>query len=296
MIFELVYELLPYAAALYVVDSAVRVRAGETLIASAWGGRFRRAGPGWRLAGLWPTAEVFVVGGPAATTDAASSLPAIRLVRAGQSAATRPLAALGAVLLAIVFGVLPVIVYLGPPDPGAVATAVLAAAATWAAIVGVAVRALRRSGLRGTATLSAIAPALFFPPAAAHALSFLRRDAFRPFPPLAVAAVLLSAADFRRLVRRELRGLDDEALAGPPVDLPAVPQDGPHAGPQAARAALLELVAAAGIDLDDGLIGDASQSGDAAFVCPLCESGYRAGFTTCADCDVALVRFAPPAR
>ena len=164
MIFELAYELLPYAAALYVVDSAVRVRGGETLLASSWGGRFRGAGPGWHLPGLLPTAEVFVVGSPtagptgaavAAATpggatpigatpigatpgratpnratptevvprssapglDVASALAAIRQVRDAQTAVARPLAALGAVLLAIVFGALPLIVYLRPRIP-----------------------------------------------------------------------------------------------------------------------------------------------------------------------------------
>jgi hypothetical protein len=301
VIFDLAYELLPYAAALYVLDSAVRVRAGETLIVSIWGGRFREAGPGWHLSGLLPTAEVFVVGGPAAgatptaaaplaatppkaadssaaDSGPASVLAAIRRIRDAQSPAARPLAALGAVLLAIVFGALPVIVYLRPPDPGPVVIAVTAAAVLWIAIVAVAVRALRRAGLSAAATLSAIAPALFFPPAAAHALSFLRRDAYRAFPPLAVAAVLLPAPDFRRRVRRELRRLDDEAVGAP-----------------AARAALLGLVAVAGIDLDEGLAAPASH-GDAALVCPICEAGYRAGFTTCADCDIELVQFAPAAR
>ena len=155
------------------------------------------------------------------------------------------------------------------------AAAVIAAAATWLTIVAVALRALHRSGLPIAASLSAIAPALFFPPAAAHALSFVRRDAYRAFPPLAVEAVLLPAPDFRRRVRRELRRLDGEASATAP----------------GARGALLDLVAAAGIDLEEGL-GAVASHGEAVLVCPICETGYRTGFTTCADCDVALVRFA----
>ena len=57
---ELVGEILPVLVALYLVDSALLVRAGQVLFVSGWGGRFEARGPGLRLPGLLPIAEAVV--------------------------------------------------------------------------------------------------------------------------------------------------------------------------------------------------------------------------------------------
>jgi hypothetical protein len=284
VLFELAHELLPYALALYLFDGLVRVRESERLLASSWGGRFGWRGPGWHPAGLLPTSEVFVVGpadggaspegASAATTPTAASagpvpanladtLAAIRALRATHARHTPALAALGFALLAVVFGALPWTVYLGPRDGSRATAVVLVAAFLWAAIVAVAAHSLRTAGLRAGAILSAVSPALFFPPAAAHALAFIRRDAFRAYPPLAVAAALLPEADFRRLARRELHSASGD------------------------RASLLALMGAMGVS--EHATACVRHDAAAALFCPLCETEYRAGFSTCADCDVTLV-------
>jgi hypothetical protein len=57
---ELLAEVLPVLVALYVVDSAMLVRAGQVLFVSGWGGLFEARGPGLRLPGLLPFAEALV--------------------------------------------------------------------------------------------------------------------------------------------------------------------------------------------------------------------------------------------
>ena len=298
MIFELAHELLPYAAVLYVADSVVRVRPGERLIASAWGRRFRWRGPGWHLAGLLPSAEVFVVAAPPAAGSSSavpapsSPLAAVEAIRARRAAETRDSAALiaaGAVVLAATFVALPLAVYRRDPTPGPAEAAVAAAAIGWMAVLALGARALRRAGASWGATLSALSPALFFPPAAAHALSFLRRDAYRSSPPLAVAAVVLPPAEFRRLARRELRALDEadrraRSSPGPAAAIGETPR---------ARADIFALLSAAGIDPREATAADPPRDPAAALFCPLCETEYRSGFATCADCDAALIPFAP---
>lgn len=57
---DLVGEILPVLVALYVIDGAVLVRAGQVLFVSGWGGLFEARGPGLRLPGLLPVAEAVV--------------------------------------------------------------------------------------------------------------------------------------------------------------------------------------------------------------------------------------------
>jgi hypothetical protein len=320
MIFELAHELLPYAAVLYVADSVVRARPGERLIASAWGRRFRWRGPGWHLVGLLPTAEVFLVSAPEASDSAAPSggapaaaaaapaaaagraatgppspitaeVEATRARRAVQAREALALSLAGAVVFVAGFVALPLAVYRRDPTPGPAEAAVAVAALAWAAVVVLGARALRRAGATWGAILSALAPALFFPPAAAHALSFLRRDAFRSSSPLAVAAALLAPEDFRRLARRELRALD-EADRRARITTDVAPTADVYT--QAARAVILALLSAAGIDPRAAVSADAPRDSLAALFCPLCETEYRTGFATCADCDAALVPFDAP--
>jgi hypothetical protein len=55
---DLLSEILPALIALYLVDSAMLVRARQVLFVSGWDGRFEARGPGLRLPGLLPVAEV----------------------------------------------------------------------------------------------------------------------------------------------------------------------------------------------------------------------------------------------
>lgn len=288
MIAELARELLPYAAVLYAVDSMVRVRQGERALLAPWGRRFRWTGPGWHLAGLLPTSEVLMAdgappaasgpeAGAAAGPTAAQTLAAIRERRAVQARYSRPLSVAGALLFATAFGALPMAVYRYQAVPVAAEAAVAAAAVLWAVTLAIAARALRKAGATRGAVVGALAPAFFFPPAAAHVRSFVWRDAFRGAPALAVASALLGPAEFRRLARQELRRLDEAERQG--------------AGAPAEREALLALLSAIGIDAREIAIADAPRDAMAAVFCPLCEAEYRTGFVTCTDCAVPLKPF-----
>jgi hypothetical protein len=155
-------------------------------------------------------------------------------------------------------------------------------------ILAVAARALRRTGATPRAVAGALAPAIFFPPAAAHVQGFLWRDLFRGSPALAVASVLLAPAEFRRLARQELCRLDEDEAE----------REGPGAPTESdvrtARQALLGLLSALGIDPVALAAGEAPQDVLAAVFCPLCAAEYRAGFVRCADCGVGLRPFATP--
>lgn len=304
MILELAHELLPYAAILYVIDSFVRVRQGECAFVAPWRARFRRRGPGWHLAGLLPTSEVFVVDAPAAGAPGPSlqatlrqpALPApaaldpakldiaaIRTRRALQARYWPVLSIAGALLFAVVFGALPAAVYRYRDIPVATHASVAAAAFLWAVILAISARALRRSGATLGAVASAIAPALFFPPAAGHVLTFLWREQFRGAPPMAVACVLLPPAEFRRIARQELRRLDEMERQGGGTPL--------EGGAPPAREALCALLTAVGLDPLELAASDPPQDEQAAVFCPLCEAEYRSGFITCTDCDVSLRAF-----
>jgi hypothetical protein len=295
VIAELAHELLPYAAVLYGLDAMVRVRQGERALLAPWGRRFRWTGPGWHLGGLLPVSEVFVVDGapprvsgpeasPAAARLAAErDLAAIRERRAVQVRYSRTLSVAGTLLFATVFGALPLAVYRDHDIALAAEAAVATAAALWVLILAVSARALRKSGMARGAVAGALAPAIFFPAAAAHVPSFLWRDLFRGWPALTVASVLLAPAEFRRLARHELRRLDEAERLG----------SGAAAGVRPAREALLGLLAAAGIDPREVAADDAPRDAMAAVFCPLCETEYRSGFVTCTDCEVPLKSFAP---
>jgi hypothetical protein len=297
LIVELAQELLPYAVVLYGVDALVRVRQGERALLAPWGNRFRWTGPGWHVGGLLPTSEVFLVDGPSARASGAEAsaaaaqraaqrdLAAIRERRAAQARYSSRLSVTGVLLFGITFGALPLAVYRYHEIPFAPETAVVAAAALWTVILAVAARALRNAGATPRAVASALAPALFFPPAAAHVQSFLWRDSFRGSPALAVASVLLAPAEFRRLARQELCRLDEAEREGPGA--PADPDV------RAARDAILGLLSALGIDPVALAAGDAPQDALAAVFCPLCEAEYRAGFVRCTDCGVGLRPFPP---
>jgi hypothetical protein len=127
-----------------------------------------------------------------------------------------------------------------------------------------------------------LAPAIFFPPAAAHVSSVVWRDAFREWPPLAVASVLMGGEDLGRLARR-YRGRLEEARARD--------AGGPLEADAAARAAAFRAVMASG-GIDERALTLAPRDAGSASFCPLCEAEYRIGFATCTDCGAALRPFA----
>jgi hypothetical protein len=285
VIAELAHELLPYAAGLYVFDSLVRVRQGDFAFLAAPGQRPRRRGPGWYPGGLLPTSEVFLADRTAAAGgDATADLAAIRARRAVQLRYRTPLMAASVCLFATVFVVLPAMVYRENAVPNAAEACLVIASVLWMAILALAGHALRTSGATRGATTLALAPAIFFPPAAAHVLSFLWRDSHRGFSPLAVAAVLLSRAEFLRSARYDLEVIEEAIRrnAGTPAE----------AEGQAGRTYILALLGSLGIQRGEITVGDAPQDAQAAVYCPLCETEYRTGFASCTDCEVPLRPFA----
>ncbi len=58
---DLVVELLPFLLAAFLLDCLVRVRRNQALFTSTSGRSFRLEGPGWRGAGISPTAESYLV-------------------------------------------------------------------------------------------------------------------------------------------------------------------------------------------------------------------------------------------
>ena len=188
----------------------------------------------------------------------------------------RPCRGLGIAQLAATFGLLPASVAVEwARGPGAVLVLVLA---LHVAILTLSWRMLRGCGLRSGAIASALAPMLLFPPAAIHASCHLSRDLFVDLDPLAAAGAILDGEGFRalagRLVHRleVVRGLGEAAAAAAEAQL----------------ASWRGVLKAAGTSLEQVLEAPASLDPAAALYCPLCASEYRAGFSTCSDCGVAL--------
>ncbi len=188
----------------------------------------------------------------------------------------RPRRWLGLAQLVATFGLLPASVAgEWAPGPGAVLLLVLV---LHVAILALSWRMLRGCGLRAGAVASVLAPMLLFPPAAIHASCHLSRDLFLDLDPLAAAGAILDREAFRalasRLVHRleVVRGLGDEAAAAADAQL----------------CSWRGVLKAAGTSLEQVLEAPASLDPAAALYCPLCASEYRAGFSTCSDCRVAL--------
>ena len=188
----------------------------------------------------------------------------------------RPGRWLGLAQLVATFGLLPASVTVEwAPGPGVVLLLVLI---LHVAIVASSWRMLRGCGLRLGAVASALAPMLLFPPAAIHASCHLSRDLFLDLDPLAAAGAILDGEAFRALAGRfvhrleVVRGLGDEAAAAAAAQL----------------ASWRDVLKAAGTSLEQVLAAPASLDPAAALYCPLCASEYRAGFSTCSDCGVAL--------
>jgi hypothetical protein len=216
--------------------------------------------------------------------DEASNLEAVRARRGEYDAHRRLAEALGFVLLAGLFVVVPL--GIGKrvpriPDPALVIAGLVP---VYLGLLGLGFRALRRCGMPAGRALSTLAPLLFFPAGAAHLRSLLGRKLWLDVDPLALGAVLLSPADFRSLARRRFHVVAREEAAEPRLR--------EHAGH--ARAQWQKIVAAAGATEAEVLRAPAAADPTAASYCPVCGDQYRSGFTSCSACGMALEPLASP--
>jgi hypothetical protein len=120
----------------------------------------------------------------------------------------------------------------------------------------------------------------FLPVTAAHAPSFVARRLYAAFDPLAVAAVVLSPAAFRRYAREAFHRIRHEGAGGVPD----------HA--RLAEAAWRQVVAESGQKEREILSAPVTADPTASSYCPLCSAEYRSPFTDCSDCRVALLPLA----
>jgi hypothetical protein len=217
----------------------------------------------------------------AAFEETSDVLAVLRLrERAGRHASW--LNALGGILLAGLFGFIPL--GLGQrlaqvPDPALV---LLALVPVYAAILALSWRILRSCGLTGSAAFGALSNAFFLPVAAAHVQSFLTRRLYAGFDPLAIAAAVLPPAAFRRLARERYHRIRHEAAMR--ADLAE------HA--HLAEAAWRRIVARSGQTTEDVLGAPTASDPSAASYCPHCSSEYRLIYSACSDCRVALLPLA----
>ena len=160
------------------------------------------------------------------------------------------------------------------PDP-ALTLAVLALA--YVAIVVLAWRTLRGCGVPKGDALGMLSNLFFLPATAAHARSFVARRLYAAFDPLAVAAVLLSKDAFRRFARETFHLIHHEGAGGVADHV------------RLAEAAWRQVVAESGQKEREILGPPVTADPTAASYCPLCSAEYRAPFTDCSDCRVALL-------
>jgi hypothetical protein len=188
-------------------------------------------------------------------------------------------ATFGTVEALVLFGALPALAFLPVADEVLWERAFLLLLMSHLGAVATTAWALVRSGASGQDVSSSLGVLGFFPPYAARAGVHSLRDALADFEPLAVAAVLLPRADFLRCARREWVRTEESREATQRLGL----------GPfwLARRRALEKLLTDAGTSMNEVLAPPASPP-DVAMWCPLCSTGYRAGFAKCSDCGVAL--------
>lgn len=194
---------------------------------------------------------------------AARRLPALRL-------------ASGLCFLAI-FGLLPLSLVPELPRRPSPTVSLLLVLALYLATLGLSARLLRECGVRGGRLFGALLPLFLFPPAAAHAPSIVLRELYLGFEPLALARSLLPAGGLDRL------------------DLALEPSPPESANPAWSVEALVRDLAGKARGAEAEPAAPVQRDAAARSFCPRCRAGYRADFSRCSDCDVALVPFAPVA-
>lgn len=210
--------------------------------------------------------------------DEASDATAVLALRQRSGRFARALEVLGFVLLAGLFGLIPLGLagrFALAPDP---AWILLALVPVYGAILVLSWLTLKGCGLGAGRCLATLGTLFFFPPAAAHVRSLLSRRLFSSFEPVALAAVLLPAPAFRDFARERFHRLRLE-----------VGETGLEEHAVLAEKAWRRAVAASGQSAEDVLRPPESTDRTASSYCPLCSTEYRRGFTACSECRVALL-------
>ncbi|MEZ4861084.1 MAG: hypothetical protein R3C14_07255 [Caldilineaceae bacterium] len=125
---------------------------------------------------------------------------------------------------------------------------------------------------------------LFFSPVSAmRALDHVTRKLYADFEAVAVAAVLLPAADFGRLLRQELHHAQCAQQLMTCTEWVEFWVE--------RQARLAAMGQEAGFTLDQIYAQPLRQDQGAANYCPICHSEFRANFTWCPDCQTTLQSF-----
>jgi len=211
-----------------------------------------------------------------------SDVEALRAVRASVRWHALALRVLCPLLMVVLFGVLPAIVYL----PGLVPLKLERALRLWVVLHGWVVLVTGMMLVRGKVRADEIAGLLaqmaLFPPAAVRALGTATRAIYARFEPAAAAAALLGERALLVCARRELRRLEFTADRTASIGLSAFWQARRKIWDRALREAKTSSKEA--LAPPDRIAGDATR------YCPICSSEYRAG-ETCSDCRVPLAAF-----
>jgi hypothetical protein len=212
----------------------------------------------------------------------ASDVEALRALRSSVRWHAAALRVLCPLLLVVLFGLLPAIVYL----PGLVTMKLERALRLWVVLHGwvvlVTAMMLVRGKVRADEIAGTVAQMAFFPPAAVRALGTATRAIYARFEPAAAAAALLGERALLVCARRELRRLEYSAERTGSLGLAAFWQARRKIWDRALREAKTSS--------KEALAPPERIAGDATRYCPICSSEYRAG-ETCSDCRVPLAAF-----
>lgn len=211
-----------------------------------------------------------------------SDVEALRAVRASVRWHALALRVLCPLLMVVLFGLLPAIVYL----PGLLPVKLEPALRLWVVLHGWVVLVTGMMLARGKAPAGEIAGHVmqmaFFPPAAVRALGTATRAIYARFEPAAAAAALLGERALLVCARRELRRLEFSAEKTGSLGLSGFWQARRKIWDRALREAKTSS--------QEALAPPERIAGEATRYCPICSSEYRAG-ETCSDCRVPLAAF-----
>ena len=128
--------------------------------------------------------------------------------------------------------------------------------------------------------LNTMLSVILMPVAAIHVLSYLTRDIYANFDPLAIGRVLLPRNDFQGLLRKELFYIDQAKTQHDPC--------GWSEFWGLRQKSVMGLLAKTKIDLSELRLPPDKKDRSAAAYCPLCYAEYRFGFNRCSDCSINL--------
>ncbi|HYV44041.1 MAG TPA: hypothetical protein VFA20_04225 [Myxococcaceae bacterium] len=211
-----------------------------------------------------------------------SDVEALRAVRASVRWHALALRVLCPLLMVVVFGLLPAIVYLPDLAPMRLERALRLWVVLHGWVVVVTGMMLVRGKVRGDEIAGLVSQMALFPPSAVRALGIATRAIYARFEPAAAAAALLDERALLVCARRELRRLEFSAERTGSVGLSAFFQARRKIWDRALRDAKTSS--------KDALAPPERVAGDATRYCPICSSEYRAG-ETCSDCRVPLAAF-----